>query len=430
MVCLMRLELLRALPGILIGFAPLGALALDPQPSPPGLGDPRIKPGNGTINRHFADHDGKTPSILDFGGPVNGDWTAAFRAAEASDAKRIMLPPGRYPTTLKHHEAIGKTYMGPGQLVVGADSTGAGGIAEAPHRSFVTAPLPEVSDDRLKAFDGDWSKALPGGVAYSFIGAGATSAPRRTYTNFPQLSQTFRVFDNTAGFNTAPGDHAKGRSGIFADNLRVYHGGQGDLVGSTFFGSVYSTRAGATHWLANPAIVSRNGNISAEATAAGAYLNESEFVFSDNGAAVTAIGAVRNYVRTSRGNELQQVWVHDRPQSLGSQPIDAFYAPAGAARRGLDFTPADFGSDQRAIVLGIGQKIDFAGTSTPDSLGAKFYSDTLLGVTIHFEKATNSLVIDPGPGRNIRFSNLPTSAVGLPSGSVYRDKDHFLKVAP
>ena len=373
----------------------------------------------------------QAPSIKEFGQPSGNDWTAVVTAAEASAAQQIYLPPGRYPTTLTHYQATNKTYLGPGRLVVGANSSGVGGVAAAPFRSFITAPRPDVPDDRTLSFGlNDWSKSLPNGVAYTFVGPKATgTTPASTYKNFPQLSQTFRVYDYTAGFNADPGDHAKGRSGAFMDAARIYHGGQGDLVGRTLNMEVYSALPGATHWLANPAIVAHNGGFGASGSATGAYLNESEHIYRDNGLSVAVVDRVRNYNRTNQKKTVDQVWVHDRPQSVGSKPIDVFYAPQGLGRTVFDATGVQ-SADGAAVVLRGGQRVYYNASPAVDSLGANFGAGSLGDVWTVYDPNTKTLRVNVGAGGALVIDNLPTSTTGLPSGGVYKDANGFLKVAP
>lgn len=420
---LRRLLALVGLAAVLVLPAPLAA---EPAPS---LRDVVIRPTGRVIARSLADRLSETPSITDFGRPVNGDWTPVFQAAEASDAPRIMLPPGRYPTRLNHYQATTKTYTGPGQLVVGADSSGGGGTAEAPHRAFITAPLPDVPDDRNLSYNADWSKAVPGGAAYTFVGSGATGTPTNYYKNFPQLSQTFRTYDNGGGFNTDPSDHAKGRSGMFADNLRVYQGGQGDLIGRTTFANVYSTRAGATHFLAGPQVGIENGNLGAGGAARGAFLQKQEYIINDTpGASVSAINSVMNYHRNTDADGLYQIWGHDRVQSAGPIPLDFAYSLAGPIRRGFDTTPADFGGDQAAIILKRGHRIYFGGYADPDPLNIQFKA-TSLGFNYISEGDDGHLHITVGGGKTVVFDNLPTSAAGVPYHGLYIGPGGALMVA-
>lgn len=302
---------------------------------------------------------------------------AAFDAAEASDYDAFYLPDGRYLTTKTAYQLTGKKYTGPGQIIMG-------GYAQAPHRAFITTEQSVPSTNRLQMFDGGFSKAVR--ASYMFIGSGATGTPGAVYKNFTELSQDVVVHDYTGGFNTDPADHALGRSGAFVSKKFAYHGGQGDLTFDSYYGEVYTARAGATHFLANPALAVQNGDLGVSAAAGeGCYLQHSEFNFSDGGYAISVIDRVRNYTRTNAGATLNQVWIHDRPQSNGSQPIDAFYSPTGTALRGLDFTPATFDTDKAALVLKASDRIYLNGTSTPDAVSAKWFATSLGSEYITFD---------------------------------------------
>lgn len=332
--------------------------------------------GSGATARTVSSKLRDVISIKDFGAVGDGvtDDTAAFNAVEAlSGSSPIFMPAGRYLTTKGFYDLLNKKYEGPGQARLS-------GYYQAPERSFITTPQPIPSTDRTQLFNDGFPKAHR--ASYMFVGSGANPSPLpNTYQNFVEWSQDIIVHDFSAGFNTDPNDHQLGRSGAFTQTMRLYHGGQGDLVARNFYGEVYSSLPGATHWLANPALIVEGGNLGVTAPAgAGCYLNHSEYIFSDGGQPVACIDRVRNYLRTNSGNALNQVWIHDRPQSNGSQPIDAFYTPAGTGRRGFDVTPADFGADKAAICLKSGDRIYFDSSSTPDPLGAKWFA-TSLGTT-------------------------------------------------
>jgi hypothetical protein len=329
--------------------------------------------GTGAVSRSVASKLRDTVSLKDFGAVGNGitDDTAAVQAAEASAFDRIYVPEGIYPTTLTSFQAINKIYFGPGQLKFS-------GYAAAKSRSFITTPQPVPSTNRYQMFDA-FNKVPESYYRFVGIAANPVTLPS-TYTNYFEWSQRVGVYDFTAGFNTTTNDHAFGRSGAFVQADKLYHGGQGDLVARSFYGEVYSSKPGATHWLANPALIVENGNIGATAGAApGCYLNHSEYIYSDAGNAVACIDRVRNYVRTNSGNSLSQVWIHDRPQVAGSQPIDSVYSIAGSTKVGLDFTPATLTANKAAIALKAGDRIYFEASATPDPLGALWYADTLGG---------------------------------------------------
>jgi len=328
--------------------------------------------GSSAVTRTVQDKLRDVVSIKDFGAIGDGvtDDTAAFQAAEAFSGTQVFVPAGNYATSLNFYDLLAKKYYGDGQVKLG-------GFYQANTRSFITTQQPVPSTDRTEMFDNGFPKAHR--VGYSFVGSGANPSPLpSTYQNFLEWAQDISVYDFAGGFNTDLADHQLGRSGTAVQCLYFYHGGQGDGVGRRYYGEVYSNRSGATHFLANPALVVENGNLGvSSASGTGAYLNHSEFVYSDNGYAVAAIDRVRNYVRTNSDSTLYQVWIHDRPQSSGTQSIDAFYSPFGLAKRGLDFTPSNFGTDKAAIVLKAGDRVYLNASSTPDPLGAQWYATNL-----------------------------------------------------
>lgn len=229
----------------------------------------------------------------------------------------------------------------------------------------------------------------------SLIESGASGTPTTNYLNLPTLSQVVWRYNNQAGFNTDAGDHALGRSGIFRDFGMLLQNGQGDLVANSIYAELNSARPGATHWLANPAVIVHNGTFGVTSGGVGGYLNESEYLFADNGYAVSVISTVRNYIRNSDGDSLGQVWVHDRAQSGGTYRIDAFYSPSGLSKVGYDATAADFGATKAAMAVKQDDRIYLGASSTPDSTGAKWYANTL-GTTYLSYDGTNILAVVQG----------------------------------
>jgi hypothetical protein len=320
-----------------------------------------------TLANRFAD----VVNVKDFGAVGNGvtDDTAAIQAAEASSYTRIYVPQGTYNSTFSSINQLSKIYFGEGQLIIG-------GYAQALETSSTTTRQPIPSTNRYQVFSN--LQKVPE-TYFKSVNSGANpSTLPTTYTNFVEWSQRVGVYDFTGGFNTSATSHDLGRSGAFSYVDRLYHGGQGDLVGRNFYGEVYSNRSGATHFLANPAIAVENGNLGVTSpNGAGCYLQHSEYIFSDGGYAVACIDRVRNYIRTNSGNSLSQIWIHDRPQSGGSEPIDSVYSIAGSVKVGLDFTPANLTSNKAAIALKLDDRIYFGASSTPDSTGAKWYANNL-----------------------------------------------------
>lgn len=339
---------------------------------------------------------------------------------EASDAGAIFVPDGVYATNKTVFDLINKRYAGPGQFRMD-------GYAQAPLRSFITTLQPVPSTDRAKVFDGGFDKAHS--ASYSFVGSGANPAVLPTvYTNFLEWNARVHIHDFSGGFNTAPGDHALGRSGAFVDTLRLYFQSQGDLIARNFFGEISSTRAGATHWLAAPALAVENGNLGVTAGVGTAYLQHSEYIFSDNGNDISVIDRVRNYVRTNDTAALNETWNHDSPQSSGSKPIDAFYVPTGLSKRGLDLGLADFGAQKAAIGLKALDRIYFDVSSVGDAIGFKPYSQNTGQTFLAYDNTQSRLVLAVGnqptlqPGINDVYMSKPwVTLPGLDGAALFQN---------
>ena len=356
----------------------------------------------------------KDANILYWGGvgdnSTNND--AAIAIAESSSYTWVYLPEGRYVTSLTSYQATNKLYYGPGQLIVG-------GYGAAHVRSFVVSEQPVPSTSRLQIFDN--LTKVPN-QSYRFVNVGANPSPLPvTYTSFPQWSQSVEVYDFAGGFNTDPSTHTLGRSGAFHHKDYVYHGGQGDMSNRSYYGEVYSHLSGATHFLANPALIVENGNLGvSSANGAGCYLNKSEYIFTDSGYAIAVISDVRNYIRTNGTSPLGEVWLHDRPQSAGSQPIDCFYSMSGVSKVGVDTTPADFGANKAAIAIKQQDRIYLCSSSTPDSSNAKWYAD-VVGTTYITTDASNNITATVDGVTSLTISDVEVSAsvpLRLPSYTV------------
>lgn len=329
---------------------------------------------------------------------LGADPGAGDNTSEVSSANSLggvwHVPAGTYNTTLGHYDLASARFTGDGRLTMG-------GFNQARDRSFlVSDPGDVTSESRLQIFNN-----IPNAMqeaSYSFVGAAVGSTPGAVYRNLNLAAKKLSVFDFNGGHNTSVSDHAAGRTGGFHYVDRIYHGGQGDLVNQTFHGEVYSARSGATHFLANPAVIHSNGGFEANSGATGALLNHSEFIYQDNGLAIAVIDRVRNYFRSNAGSALSQVWIHDRAQTGGTQPIDAFFAPSGKSRRGLDFTPSDFGAERAAIVLKEGDRIYGASSAVGDPLGIKWCASVLGSPFINYDTGWNFVVANNVPSLKLR----------------------------
>jgi hypothetical protein len=370
-------------------------------------------------------------SLKDFGGPAGSDWTTAVNTAQSAAPKRIPVPEGSYSVTFDQFGAANKVYAGPGQLAL------SNGFKDAPWRTLVTqfkASPTGWTASPTDQWTADFSQFYA--AARMLVVSGATPATTNSYVNMPMAAMTRWGWETYAGFNANAGDHAQGRTGQWMHDFALRHSGQGDATVFNFNIAANNARAGATHFLANPAVQMYGGNVYATSQAPGAYLQGSEVIFSDGGVSVAAIDRVRNYARTKAATGLGEVWIHDRPQVqgfTGNLPIDGFYVPGGKAKRGLDFGGADFSAgNNAAIVMQPGMRIFFGGYADGDAAGLRTVS-TSLGFTSIYQDANGYLHIDAGTNsKAVILDNLPTSASGLPSGAVWKDaaNGNVLKVAP
>lgn len=281
--------------------------------------------------------DGRGFTLIDKGGvgDASTDNATAITAALAATSDRVVKLSratgqlGDYLSSTSFYGYVNCRFEGDGRLVLG-------GKGQARDRAFITN---EVTDPDYSAlenyFDGDWSKQAE--TNFTFVGSSVGSTAISAYRLMDRASQKTSMFVNAGGVNTALGNQAGGRTGMFRENVRMIQGGQGDLMSRFTYLQAYSTKPGATHFLACPAVSLDGADF--EGLADGNYLQFYEVNFHDSGAAV-AVGNVVNYTRTNAGSSLHQTWKHDNVQSVGTQPIDGLYQFNGAANWVHDVTNA------------------------------------------------------------------------------------------
>ena len=207
----------------------------------------------------------------------------------------------------------------------------------------------------VSAFNGDLSRLiLP--IEHRITGAATLGQPTTGYLYTEEASAVYVYSYNASGWNQSATGNG-GRTGATAFRVKVFNAGQGDHVAYNASGFVTGTKAGSTHWLANPAAVLFNGDL--QAGADGVYLNPYETICNDGGFDVACVGLVNNFVRTNATGAKSTVWNGYRAQSQGTAPCDAVVSATGQWRSGLDFTPGsvDFGANQAAIALRAAQRI-------------------------------------------------------------------------
>lgn len=254
-------------------------------------------------------------------------------------------------------------------------------------------------DSYAHSFTGDNSK-IQIGLKYNLIsGTAVPSSGSTPYAFAPELSPVVIYMQNAAGanFNTSGNG---GRTGVAGLVIEGSHIGQGDFFGSYI--SLYSgnTRAGASNFLANPAICAVGGPINAGA--AGTFLDVVQWETSDNGFDVAMVGFGNTGDRTNDTGALGVAWLGHLPQSTGTKAWDAFYSGLGKTKMGLDLTGITTNASgtwtNAAIVLKVNDRIYFNGTT-----GTLFAATT---GTEFIEGANSGLALVAGNNPSLQvFSN-------------------------
>lgn len=283
-----------------------------------------------------------------------------------------FVPSGGASTAITGGSALNAAYWGTGQLTT-ADGNKRGKFFSR----LSAAPSVLGSHDSVDtAFNGDLSKSLFQ-VEHRITGAATLGQPSTGYTYAPETSPFYVWLYNSSGWNNATADNM-GRTGAPAFRVKVYQAGQGDAVAYNYSLFAGGTRAGATSFLANPAVCGVNGDASAGAD--GIYHNLYETISTDNGYDIASIGAVYNFNRTNSTGAKGAWWAGARVQSKGSQPIDVAYSMTGPIAIGLDTSMATLSSSgtytQAAITLKADQRI-YPNASGSDSAGMSRFSGGL-----------------------------------------------------
>jgi hypothetical protein len=289
-------------------------------------------------------------SVKDWGavGDNSTNDTSAIQAAEAVAGAKF-LPAGTYKTTLASNAFYGP-YWGRGQIDDSNDNK------RAPWFSAITAApasfgTPSSVETR---FNGDLSKVQ---IAMEHRIHGATTLGQPTtgylYTDeaYPFIGSLYVHTDT--GFNDGTSSNV-GRTGAAFFRTQVYHRGQGDAV--AYNASVYvdGTKSGSTSYLANPAGVIVNGDMTAGAD--GVYLNAGEFYLNGGSYDCSGVGWVINLDRDNDTGAKDAIWAGFRAQSKGSVAADVAFSAINNWNFGLDLSACTFTNDA-AITLKANQRI-------------------------------------------------------------------------
>jgi hypothetical protein len=339
-----------------------------------------------TSLRTAADHAGDLFSLKDFGAVGDGgspltDDTAAVTAADASTARKFV-PSGIYDVTLTASDLDGP-YWGSGQIRDSSDNL------RGPWFSAIkAAPSSFGNHDAVTtAFNGDLSKVQIA-MEHRITGSATLGNPTTGYQADPETSAIYLNVFNSSGHNEETGGN-DGRTAAVPFRLQMANAGQGDMLGFYINGVVVGGRAGATHFLANPAISMFAGAMFAGN--AGVFLNPAETQMHDEGFDVAGLGWNMVMNRTVQTGALSAFWGGFRTASIGSAYPDSAYSAAGKHNVGLDFSMLQTNTTKVAIALVANDRIY---GNTASSLGLK--ATSLGDEWIEFNSGINawSFVVD------------------------------------
>lgn len=304
-------------------------------------------------------------SVKDWGavGDNSTNDTTAIQAAQAVAGAKFV-PAGTYKTTIVSNTLTGP-FWGRGQIDDSNDNK------RAPWFSAITAPPSSLGTPTSieTRFNGDLSKVQ---IAMEHRISGATTLGQPstgyTYTDeaYPVIGSLY--VDTNTGWNNGTATNV-GRTGAAFFRTQVYHRGQGDAAAYNATVFVDGTKAGSTSFLANPAGVIINGDMTAGAN--GVYLNAGEFYLDGASYDCSAIGWVVNLDRDNATGAKDAIWAGFRAQSKGSVPADVAFSATSTFNFGVDLSACTFGANEAAITLKANQRI--YGNVTAASTGALRY---------------------------------------------------------
>jgi len=302
--------------------------------------------GTGATTRTWQSKVADLPALRDFGAVCDGSTNDATAVTNAVGAFSSVLATGAASSTgtkckvaTASTALTGKLFGWNTQLVDGSSNQrGYFFSAVSANQSYTI-----TNEDNVEtAFNGNFTGAQFV-VEHRITGAATLTQPTVGYVYSPWAYPYYTFLYNESGFNNSTSSNV-GRTAAVAYRVRLYQHGQGDMVGFNCSSFGDTTKGGVTNFLANPATVCLNGDMTAGA--AGFYLNPLEFSLSDNGNDAAAIGTVLNFNRTVNTGANGVAWGGERIQSVGSKAIDFGFSVTGPVITGLDFTQATFSAAQ------------------------------------------------------------------------------------
>lgn len=302
--------------------------------------------GTGAVTRSLDSKAKELPSLKDFKAVCDGSTDDATAVTNAAAAYSLVMGTGALSSTgtkckvsTAANALTGKLFGWNTQLVDGSNNQRGYFFSSVSANKAYTATNEDSVDT---AFNGNFTGSQFV-VEHRITGAATLTQPTTGYVYSPWAYPYYTFLYNESGFNNSTTANV-GRTAAVALRTRLYQHGQGDIVAHNCSGFGDTTRAGATNFLANPAIVCINGEFTAGA--AGLYLNPLEFQLVDNGFDAAGIGNVLNLNRTVNTGALGVTWGGERVQSTGSKAIDFVLSATGPILTGLDFTQATFTAAQ------------------------------------------------------------------------------------
>lgn len=305
-----------------------------------------LQSGLNATPRNLQDKARELKSIADYVTPALADALATTLFVAAATA-----------STVANGAALNSLYWGPEQV------TTADGNKRGKWFSQVKARPATLGNHNSidTAFNGDLSKSIFQ-IEHRITGAATLGQPATGYLYTPECSPLYLNMFNSSGHNQSLSGN-DGRTAAVAAHIQLANAGQGDMMGLFVSGVVVGTKAGSTHWLANPAISAIACTFGAGAD--GVYLNPLEFLLKDNGFDAACVGPVLNFDRTNATGAKSAYWGGMRMQSLGAADVDNALAITGKWKVGIDFamSTTDFGANAAAVSLKSGQRIYFNNTA-------------------------------------------------------------------
>lgn len=286
-------------------------------------------------------------------------------------------------------------------------------------------------------FDGDNSEsAIQLDWRYENTGVNPFGSPGSSYLYAPHIAPVFaqlRVGENV-GFNSTTTQNGPGRTGATVIRAKVSHAGQGDAVCFNASAFVSGTTAGATSWLASPAVVLFNGDMLAGAD--GVYLNNTEFRVTSGPYDCAAIGAVYNLDRDVDTGALGAGWDGIRIQSQGTAEINSGFRVDGLVDVVFNASRST-STNQAALAMKSGHRIYFNASAAGDfgtTVGTTYQTfdgtglATVVGGTTQLKTTATEVQINgfariAGGGTIRSGSGSPEAVVSAPVGSLYLRTD-------